>query len=95
MGIVKKSRFDPTHQNDEGDVDVYETSINTSTTQTSQIDHEQDFDEKPTVLSADVVDDQGDAWRSSGGAAQTTVEVANTTVDATVTVVVALVGERS
>jgi len=94
MGTLKRSRFDPTHENAEGDVDVYETTIDTSSTTTSQIDHDEAFDDTPTVLSVDVVDDEGDAYRASGGASQTTVEVANTPTDATVTVVVALVGPR-
>ena len=94
MGILKRSFGDPTHENAEGDVDVYQTTIDTSSTQTATISHDRDFAETPTVVSVDVVDDKGEAWKNSGGASQTTVEVVNTTTDATVTVTLAVAGKR-
>jgi hypothetical protein len=96
MGIVKRSRFDPTHENGEGDVDVYEVDVDTDANGdgSTQFNHDEAFDGTPTVAAVGVTDAGGDAFRSAGGGSQTTVDVAGSTADATVTVTITLVGSR-
>lgn len=84
MGILKSAFGDPTHEDVEGDVDVYEvTAAGGSTTLT----YDEAFDEAPKLI---VSGETGDAGWSARGASQATI-----TATADDTVFVVAIGPRS
>lgn len=96
MGIVKRARADPSHDDAEGDVDAYEVSVSTGTggAGSATVSWSEAFvASNPTVV-ASVLDDAGDAYVSARGSSQATVEVENSTASTTVTVAVVAIGER-
>lgn len=84
MGNLKRSRFDPTHDNDEGDVDVYEVTTDGGST---TLTYDEPFDEAPALI---VSGESGDAGWSARGASQATI-----TGTADDTVFVVAIGPRS
>lgn len=97
MGNIKSAFGDPTHENGEGDVDRYQGTVSADSNGdgSTTLSHDEDFDDTPNVLSVDVVDNEGEAYRSAGGASQTTVTVAGAPASTDVEVVVVLAGTRS
>lgn len=96
MGIVKRARADPLHDDAEGDIDVYEVSVDTGTggAGNATLSWSEDFETATPTVVASVLDDAGDAYVSARGTSQCTVEVENSTASTTVTVAVIAIGER-
>lgn len=67
MGTLKRSRFDPTHENAEGDVDVYEVTTDGGST---TLEYDEPFDEEPALI---VSGENGDAGWSARGTSQATI----------------------
>lgn len=96
MGIVKRARADPTHDDGEGDVDAYEVDVSTDSSGAGNSTQSwaEDFDTSTPTVVASVLDAQGEAYVSARGSSQATVEVVNGPASTTVTVAVIAVGER-
>jgi len=67
MGILKRSRGDPTHENAEGDVDVYEVTTDGGST---TLEYDEPFKTAPALI---VSGENGDAGWSARGASQATI----------------------
>lgn len=95
MGILKTAGADPTHDNDEGRVDVYEAAVSTGTggAGTATVSWDRDFDTgSPKVFAT------GDASGASvnvtaRGSSQCTVDVTGGPASSTVNVDVIAIGK--
>lgn len=93
MGTVKRSRRDPTHEDAEGDVDVYEREVETGEDGTARtmFRYDREFDEEPRIL---VSSSAGIAEWSGRGTSQVSVSVRDAPADANVVVTVLANGPR-
>lgn len=97
MGILKTASGDPTHAASEGDIDVYETEVDTDASGdgSTTVEYDKQFSEDPTVVSVSVTDADGDAFTSAVGQSQMTLEVTGSgDTDDTVNIAVTLIGQR-
>lgn len=78
MGILKRAFGDPTHEDDEGEVDVYTVTVAGGST---TLTYDEPFDEAPKLV---VSGQTGDAGWSANGPSQATITA---TADDTATVV--------
>jgi len=96
MGIVKRAGADPLHDDDEGDIDAYETDISTDTSGngSSTVSWAEDFaNGSPKVIVTG--DDDGDFYVSARGSSQCTVNVSgSSTTSGSVTAYIVAIGKR-
>lgn len=94
MGIIKTGRADPTHDQDEGDIDAYEVDValDSNGDGSTTVSWEKQFGTSTPKLHVSASAGIG-GW-SARGASQATVTVSGGPADGTVTVTVIAVGDR-